>query len=74
MDILSSQLSQNSAKKSDFEKVLWLVQLMKWVQRPRSGEEKNTKVETVYTVRLKYLLLMLHKNPDWKDLYEEIIR
>jgi len=65
-NILSSVLSQKSAQQSDFEKVQWLVSIMKWVQRPRTKEEKNTKGETVYTVRLKYLLNMLNNNPDWK--------
>lgn len=67
MDILSTLLAQNSARQSDLEKVYWLVRVMKWVQRPRSADEKNTKKETVYTVRLKYILSMLAKNPDWKN-------
>ncbi len=70
MDILSSLLSQKISdshdKQSDFERVFWFTQVMKWVQRPRSSEEKKSKRETVYTVRLKYLLLLLNKNPAWQ--------
>lgn len=71
MDILSSilshKVSQHHDKQSEFERVNWLVRLMKWMQRPRSAEEKITRHETVYTVRLKYILLQLNKNPDWKE-------
>jgi site-specific recombinase len=69
MDILSTLLSQqikSTDKAADFERVLWLTKVMKWLQRPRIGEEKDSKKETVYTVRLKYILLMLKKNPQWK--------
>lgn len=65
MDILSSLLSQNTASKSNLEKVVWFFNLMKWIQRPRSHDEKNTKIETVYTVRIKYILVMLRNNPEW---------
>lgn len=70
MDILSTlskKVSTQQDKQNDFERVFWFVQLMKWMQRPRSAEEKNTKSETVYTVRLKYLLMVLNNNPDLKE-------
>ncbi len=71
MDILSSLLSQTvpltNDKQSDFERVYWFANIMKWIQRPHSSEEKDAKRETVYTVRLKYLLLLLNKNPEWKN-------
>ena len=66
MDILSTILSRDTAKKTDFNKVLWLMSVMKWIQRPRSDAEKSSKKETVYTVRIKYLLLLLDRNPEWK--------
>jgi len=65
-DILSSLLAQDSAKKNNFDKVLWLVNLMKWLQRSRSENEKDTSKETVYSVRIKYILSMLSKNPEWR--------
>lgn len=66
MDVLSSILSQDSSKKNNIEKMEWFASLMKWLQRPRSVDEKNTKKESVYSVRIKYLLTMLNKNPEWK--------
>lgn len=70
MDILSSILSQKVSqaadKQSDFERVYWFTHVMKWIQRPHSSEEKAEKRETVYTVRLKYLLQQLKNNPEWK--------
>ncbi len=78
MDILSSLLSQKVSvqpdKQSDFERVFWFVKLMKWMQRPRSLDEKNTKSETVYTVRIKYLLMVLNNNPELKENFIIIIR
>ncbi|MBC7457256.1 MAG: hypothetical protein H7235_03190 [Bdellovibrionaceae bacterium] len=78
MDILSTLLSQKVStqqdKQSDFERVFWFVNLMKWVQRPRSAEEKNTKSETVYTVRIKYLLMVLNNNPSIKENFIHNIR
>lgn len=65
-DMLSSLLAQNLIKQGDFERVLWFVNLMKWLQRPRTANEKNINSETVYTVRLKYMLSMLSKNPEWQ--------
>ncbi len=73
LDILSSLLSRQTAKQNEFKKVLWLLSVMKWLQRPRSTDEKNSKKETVYTVRIKYLLLILEKNPDWKNNFIETI-
>ncbi|MBC7419179.1 MAG: hypothetical protein H7328_00490 [Bdellovibrio sp.] len=73
MDILSSLLSGKTAKQNDFKKVLWLLSVMKWLQRPRNAEEKDSKKETVYTVRIKYLLLILDKNPEWKNNFIETI-
>ena len=67
MIILSSLLSQNLVNRNDYEKVVWLVNILKWLQRPRSEDEKSTKVETVYTVRIKYILSMLNNNPEWLE-------
>lgn len=72
-EILSSLLSQNMARQSDFQKVLWLVDLIKWIQRPRAADEKNTNTEIMYTVRLKYILAILSKNPEWKNNFIETI-
>lgn len=72
-DVLSSVLEQNSAKKSDFEKVQWLLSLMHWLQRSRNIDEKNTKPETLYTVRLKYLQQMLSRNPAWQENFVKTI-
>lgn len=64
--ILSQKISQSGEKQSEFERVYWFASVMKWIQRPHSSEEKAEKRETIYTVRLKYLLLLLNKNPEWK--------
>ncbi|MFZ3229692.1 MAG: hypothetical protein WA160_05780 [Pseudobdellovibrio sp.] len=66
MDILSSLLSQNTTKESNYEKVFWFVKVMKWIQKPNDSEKKSSKIEITYSVRIKYLLLMLNNNPEWK--------
>lgn len=72
-DILSSILAQKSSRFSEAEKVVWLVSVMKWLQRPRSQDEKSAKKESVYTVRLRYLLMMLNKNQDWQDNFQQVL-
>lgn len=72
--LLSQKVSTQQDKQNDFERVFWFVQLMKWMQRPRSSEEKNAKSEIVYTVRLKYLLMVLNNNPALKENFLTNIR
>ncbi len=74
MDILSSILAQDSYKSSAIDKVIWFLKLMKWMQRPRLNEEKDLKIETVYTVRIKYILYILDKNPDWKNNFIHTVK
>lgn len=74
MDILSSILAQESYKYSAIDKVIWFLQLMKWMQRPRLNEEKDLKIETVYTVRIKYILYILEKNPHWKNNFVHTVK
>lgn len=74
MDILSSILAQESYKYSAIEKVIWFLKLMKWLQRPRLNEEKDLKIEKVYTVRIKYILHILDKNPQWKNNFTHTIK
>ena len=47
MIILSSLLSQNLVNRNDYEKIVWLVNILKWLQRPRSDDEKSTKVDNI---------------------------
>lgn len=65
--ILSQKVSQRNDRESDFERIFWFVNIMKWIQRPHNDSDKGSKKETVYTVRLKYLLQQLNKNPEWKS-------
>ncbi len=64
---MSQKISQKNDRESDFDRIFWFVEIMKWIQRPHSDAEKGAKKETVYTVRLKYLLQQLSKNPEWKS-------
>ena len=37
---------------------------MRWIQRPRNKEEKQIKQETIYSIRLRFILQTLDKHPD----------
>lgn len=67
MELLSTILSEDAAKLSEEQQMLWFARLLKWVQRPRSHDEKFQKWETVYTLRLKFLLQQLNKSPELKE-------
>lgn len=70
MDLLSSLLTDQSIqseKSSDFDRIVWLTKLINWIQSARNSDEKEEKKETVYTSRLKYILHLLQKNPEWKN-------
>ncbi|HEX4925213.1 MAG TPA: site-specific recombinase [Bdellovibrionales bacterium] len=57
------------------EKVAWVEQLMEWV---RSGTELSHDFDTstgqLYTVRVRFLLQLLERNPHWKAAVAENLR
>ncbi len=59
-------LSNPPSKKSDAERIDWLVRLVSWLRRPSSREESSIDKNRILSVRLKFLLSLLEKNPDWK--------
>lgn len=73
MEILSAILAEESAKKSDLEKALWLVRLTTWIRKTNENGLSESKIENLYTARLKYLLLLVNKNEAWKNNFVQTI-
>ena len=67
MELLSTILSEDANNLSEEQQMLWFARLLKWLQRPRSHDEKFQRWETIYTLRLKFLLQQLNKSPEWKQ-------
>jgi site-specific recombinase len=66
-EILSKKIPEKSTRENDFERILWFVELMKWIQRRRNKQEKNLNDETVYSARLKLLTQRLNGNPELRQ-------
>jgi site-specific recombinase len=60
-------LEQSCANKDHTDQVDWLIQVFKWLRFPRDVENFKIADHRVYSVRIKYLLLLLSRNPDWKN-------
>lgn len=67
MELLSSILSEDPSKLSEEQQILWFARLLKWLQRPRSKDEKEERWETIYSTRLKFLLMQIHKSEEWQS-------
>jgi site-specific recombinase len=65
---LSYLLAQASAPASLEEKILWLQKLVEWVRYPSAPSEVAEKNSgEIKTVRLRFVLLLLERNPAWKS-------
>jgi site-specific recombinase len=63
----------NSLKFNSTEvgQVIWVTQLLNWIVRPRTQDEKKLKAETIYSTRIKYLLAHLERDPRIKKQVAE---
>lgn len=74
MELLSAIISEKSTTLTQQERAKWLSRLLHWFQRPRNAEEKEVHRERIYTTRLKFLILQLRANPEWRQSFEENMR
>lgn len=74
MELLSAILSEKSENLSQQQRAKWLSRLLFWFQRARSTDEKEIKWDKIYTLRLKFLVLQLRGNPEWRHNIEENLR
>tara|TARA_B110001454_G_scaffold219179_1_gene250828 strand:+ start:117478 stop:119427 length:1950 start_codon:yes stop_codon:yes gene_type:complete len=73
LELLSAILSE----KSDLGpqgRAKWLSRLLFWFQRSRSSDEKEINWEKIYTTRLKFIIVQLRANPEWRDNVESNLR
>jgi site-specific recombinase len=71
VDVLSSVFQELVHLRTPNDRVLWLVRLLRWLQRPRSKVEKRDRWETVYSSRIKFMLLLLQGRPEWRQPFAE---
>jgi site-specific recombinase len=72
LDVL---LIEASEQKSLDEKLRWLVRLLAWIRYEKSADKAIEK-ETgrIPTARLRFLLMVLDRNPEWKKEVAKILR
>lgn len=63
---IDNLLAESYAEKDYSDQVEWLVNVFTWLRLPRDVENLKLSRERVYSVRIKYLLLLLSRNPEWK--------
>lgn len=63
IDVLLSESIEN---KQYVEQVKWLLAIFEWVRLPKDLQNHKIPKDKVYSVRIKHLLLLLNKNPQWK--------
>lgn len=63
---IDNLLAKSYADKVYSDQVEWLVNIFKWLRLSRDVQNHKIARERVYSVRIKYLLLLLSRNPEWK--------
>ena len=57
---------------TEVSKVIWVTQFLNWIIRPRTHDEKTSKAETVYSTRIKYLVVQLERDQVIKKQVTEV--
>jgi len=71
--MLSTILNQNTSQLSYNDQAYWISRIIRWVQRERQSTEKQIKIEVLYSTRLKFILNLLEKNPEWKNNFVKTV-
>lgn len=66
MIYLDTLLDQTVDTKEYNEQVKWLLSIFKWIRMPKDLQNHNIPKDRIYSVRIKYLLILLEKNPQWR--------
>jgi site-specific recombinase len=74
VELLSAILSEKSENLNQQDRAKWLSRLLHWFQRSRSSDEKEINWEKIYTTRLKFIILQLRGNPEWRKNVENNFR
>ncbi len=63
---IDNLLAKSYADKDYSDQVQWLVNIFTWLRLPRDVENLKITRERVYSIRIKYLLFLLSRNPEWQ--------
>lgn len=72
--ILSLRISPENNSKNNFERILWFSYILKWLQTSPDEIEKQSKKETLYARRIRYILLILSKNKEDEENFIHNVR
>lgn len=64
---IDALLEEPTANKEYSEQVLWLVRIFEWLRLAKDLDNHRIPRDRVYSVRIKYLLHLLSRNPKWKQ-------
>ncbi|MCK6598743.1 MAG: site-specific recombinase [Bdellovibrionaceae bacterium] len=64
---IDTLLNQNLENKVYAEQVKWLLSIFEWIRMPKDIQNHNIPLMRIYSVRTRYLLNILEKNPQWKS-------
>lgn len=62
MLLFADLLNTNSLNTTEVSKVIWVTQLLHWIIRPRTRDEKALKADTIYSTRIKFLTSQLERD------------
>lgn len=70
---LDNLLDQSTSQKDYSDQVQWLLQISEWLRLPKDLENHKIPRERVYSVRIKYLLQLLGRNPSWSKNFTDTV-
>lgn len=71
--MLSTILSQQTSELSYNDQAYWISRIIFWMRRERQATEKQIKTEVLYSTRLKFILNLFEKNPEWKTNFVKTV-
>ncbi len=63
---IDSLLDESADNKEYSDQVEWLIHIFEWLRLARDVENHKIQRDRVYSVRFKFLLQLLSRNPTWK--------
>jgi site-specific recombinase len=64
---IDNLLQDSSADKDYSDQVEWLIDIFEWLRLAKDVEDHKIPRERVYTVRLKHLMMLFKRNPQWQE-------
>jgi site-specific recombinase len=64
---IDNLLQESAAEKDYSDQVQWLVQIFEWLRLAKDVDNNKISRDRVYTVRIKHLLMLFNRNPQWRE-------